>query len=193
MPTRRQERVAKRVMQELVEATRDLKNVDLGFLTLTRCEISQDLRHANVFVSVFGDDAARDRTLALLRNNANRLKTMIARPLGTKVVPALHFEMDETIANADKMSRLIKDARATDANQEPMTEEEAAAFAAAASGRAGTGTKAADAEQDPFDAARMEVEEEILDDGAFDDDDPDWKPIDLDGLPEDDGEEPPLT
>ncbi len=180
MPTRRQERVAKRVMQELVEATRDLKNVDLGFLTLTRCEISQDLRHANVFVSVFGDDAARDRTLALLRNNANRLKTMIARPLGTKVVPALHFEMDETIANADKMSRLIKDARATDANQEPMTEEEIAAFTGSNAGKPAPSV-AAEA-LDPFEAARMDVEEEILPE----DDDPAWKPINLDALPDDD-------
>ncbi len=171
-------------MQELVDATRDLKNADLGFLTLTRCEVSQDLRHAKVFISVFGREGEQEKTLALLRQNANRLKTMIARPLGTKTVPSLHFEVDETIANADSMSRLIKEARATDANQEPMTEEELRAFAAARSGKPlPSGVSAESVPADPFDAARQDVEEEILDD-AFADDDPAWKPVNLDELPE---------
>ena len=178
MVTRRQERVSKRIMQELVEATRDLKNVELGFLTITRCEVSPDLRHAKVFVSVFGREGEQEKTLAALRNNANRLKTMIARPLGTKTVPSLHFEIDESIATADRMSRLIKDARATDANQEPMTEEELAAFAGSNIGKPAAAVAVEGI--DPFDAARLEVEEEILDD-----DDPDWKPINLDALPDD--------
>lgn len=191
MPTRRQERVAKRVMQELVDALRDLKYVDLGFITITRCEIAPDLRHAKVFVSVFGDDERREKSLNILKGNANKLKSMIARPLGTKVVPTLHFEFDETIANADMMSRLIRDARATDANQEPMTEEEMAAFVG---GNAGKGGVAAGASADPFDAARIEVEEEVLgddfdsDDDGFDDD-PDWKPIDLSELPDDEDDD----
>ena len=182
MATRRQERVAKRIMQELVEATRDLKNVDLGFLTITRCEASPDLRHAKVFVSVFGEEGEQERTLALLRNNANRLKTMIARPLGTKTVPSLHFEIDESIATADKMSRLIKDARATDANQEPMTEEEIAAFVGSNAGK--PASSVAVEALDPFEAARMDVEEEILPEEDFADD-PAWKPINLDALPDD--------
>ena len=192
MPTRRQERVGKRVTQELVDALRDLKNVDLGFITVTRCEVSPDLRHAKVFVSVFGDEKRQEKTLNLLKNNANKLKSMIARPLATKVVPSLHFEFDETIAHADEMSRLIRDARATDANQEPMTEEEIAAYTGANTGKGGAFAPVAGA-ADPFDAARMDVEEEVLGDDFGDDgmdDDPDWTPIDLDELPDDDdGEE----
>jgi ribosome-binding factor A len=190
MPTRRQERVSKRITQELVEATRDLKNsAELGFLTFTRCEVSQDLRHAKVFISVFGKEGEQDRTLALLRRDANKLKTMIARPLGTKTVPSLHFEIDDTVANADMMNRLIKDARATDANQEPMSEEEAAAFAAARLGKTFAPAGVSPEGVDPFDAARMDVEEEVLgeDDASdFGDDDPDWKPVNLDELPDDD-------
>ncbi len=187
MPTRRQERVAKRIVQELVEALRDLKNVDLGFVTLTRCEASPDLRHAKVFVSVWGDDETRDRTLETLRRNASKLKGMIGRPLGTRVVPTLHFEIDASIANAAEMSRLIRDARSTDKNQEPLTPEEAAALTAAAAGAGGrfAGEDAPEA-GDVFDAARMDVEEELFGDAG--DDDPDWKPINLDELPEDEEE-----
>lgn len=189
MPTRRQERVAKRVMQELVEAVRDLKYVDLGFITITRCEISPDLRHAKVFVSVWGDEERQEKTLNILRQNATRLKSIIGRPLGTKVVPSLHFEFDDTIATTDEMSRLIRDARATDSNPEPMTEEEAAALAGTNAGKGGRFELSED--MDPFEAARLDVEEELLGDGYDEgmDDDPDWRPINLDELPDDGDEE----
>lgn len=182
MPSRRQERVSKRVMQELVEAFRDLKNADLGFITVTKCEVSPDLRHAKVFVTVYGDEDRRRRTLDTLKHNASRLKGMIGRPLGTKVVPTLHFEFDESVANADYMSRLIRDARQTDSDPTPLTAEEAEALTAAADkGNAGVERFVP---TDAFDEARMDVEEELF--GDEDDDDPDWRPINLDELPDDD-------
>lgn len=185
MPSRRQERVQKRIIQETVEALRNLKHVKLGFVTITRCEVSPDLRHAKIFISVFGSEEERARTLQLIRNNAPKLRGMIARPLGTKVTPQLHFEFDDSIATADHMSRLIHDARQTDANPEPLTPEEAAALMA--EGR-GDGKKrddlpAADIVDatDLFEAARRDVEDELFDD----EDDPEWRPINLDELPDD--------
>lgn len=185
MPSRRQERVAKRVMQELVDAFRNLKYDNLGFITVTRCEVSPDLRHAKVFVSIWGDDREQERSLSLLRQNASRLRGMIGRPLGTKVIPSLHFEFDDQIATADEMSRLIRDARATDANPTPLTPEERDAMIAARD----TGKrKERDAVGDVFDEARMDVEDELFGDDD-NDDDPDWRPINLDELPDDDDDE----
>jgi len=186
MPSRRQERVSKRIVQELVEALRNLKNTELGFITVTRCEVSPDLRHAKVFVSVWGEDDKRGKTMEELRRNASRLKGMIGRPLGTKVVPTLHFEFDDTVANADHMSRLIRDARQTDANPDPLTPEEIEAMTAAKADRgkfAGGGAPDGD---DLFDAARMDVEEELFGDDM---DDPEWRPINLDELPDDGDDE----
>ncbi len=198
MPTRRQERIGKRIMQELVEALRDLKNVDLGFITITRCEVSPDLHHAKVFVSVFGEEEEREKTLEMLRRNASRLRGMISRPLGTKVVPGLSFENDETIAKAAEMSMLIRQARGTDANPTPLTDAEAEALrlAGAKGGRRVEGGDEEEFEaEDVFARARSEVEEELLGDEAGRDDeeeefqdeaetDKSWKPIDLDALPE---------
>ncbi len=188
MPSRRQERVGKRVMQELVDAFRDLKNVNLGFLTLTKCEMSPDLRHAKVLVSIFGTNEEKERGLALLKRNASKLRGMIGRPLGLKMTPDLHFEFDESLATADRISRLIRDARSTDMHPEPLTEEELAALQAAGA-PAGTGGKFArrrrddEVDVDEFDEARRDVEDELLDN---EDDDPDWRPINLDELPDDD-------
>ena len=187
MPSRRQERVSKRIMQELVEAFRNLKNADLGFITLTKCEISPDLRHAKVFVSVWGDEEKQGATLKELRRHASKLKGMIGRPLGIKVVPDLHFEFDESIANADRISRLIRDARQTDSNPEPLTPEEIAAMTAAGAGKGSR--EAAPEGDDAFDAARMDVEEELFGEASEEeDDDPNWRPINLDELPDDEDE-----
>lgn len=182
MPTRRQERVSKRIMQELVDAFRNLKNADLGFITITRCEVSPDLRHAKVFISVFGDDKRIEKTLGELRQNATRLKGLIGRPLGTKVIPTLHFEYDDAIASADAMSRLIRDARSTDSNPTPLTPEEVLELAG---GKTPERQSAGRVGGDLFEQARMDVEEDLL--GG--DEDPDWRPINLDELPEDEDED----
>lgn len=188
MPTRRQERVAKRIIQETVEALRNLKHVKLGFITVTKCEVSPDLRHARVFLSVLGTDEERDHTLRLIHGNASRLRGMVSRPLGLKVMPQLHFELDESIATADRIGRLIRDARRTDSNPNPLTPEEAAAFAAAndkSRRSAGRPPDEGEEEFDPFEAARIEVEDELLVEDGDEEDDA-WRPIDLDELPDDD-------
>ena len=185
MPTRRQERVAKRIIRETVEALRNLKRVDLGFITVTGCEVSPDLRQATVFVSVFGDDGERERSLRLVRRNAARLRGIIGRPLGLKMTPELKFEIDESLATADRIGRLIRDARSTDANPHPLTPEEIEAMKAAGrqGGREARGGKgrppgAEAPPPDPFEAVRREVEDELLPD------DPAWRPIDLDAPPD---------
>lgn len=188
MPSRRQERVGKRVMQELVEALRNLKNVTLGFITITRCEMSPDLRHAKVLISVFGTDEEKEHTLRALKSHASKLRGMIGRPLGLKVIPDLHFEFDESVATADRISRLIREARDTDSNPEPLTPEEIAALrAVGAPDNTGKFPAARDDddEVDVFETARRDIEEELLDAGD-EDDDPSWRPINLNELPDDD-------
>ncbi len=187
MPSRRQERVSKRIIQETVEALRNLKHQKLGFVTVTRCEVSPDLRPAKIFISVFCSEEARERPLHIIRNNAYRLRGMIGRPLAMKMTPQLHFEFDDTVETADRMSRLITDARKTDSNPKPLSPEEAAELAAQ-SKNLGKRKKvfeedAAEAEEelDPFEEARLDVEDELLSDAA---DDAAWKPIKLDELPE---------
>lgn len=183
MATRRQERVAKRVVQELTEAFRNLKHVNLGFITVTKCEMSPDLRHAKVFVSVWGDEDEQKRNLHILHQYAGRLRGMIGRPLGLKVLPDLHFAFDESLATADQISRLIRDARSTNPNPEPLTPEEEAELLAKA-GSIGEAAREVMPE-DPFEAVRLDVEDELLDV----EDDPTWRPVNLDELPDDDEDE----
>lgn len=194
MPSRRQERVAKRIVKEVVDAFREIKDgAKLGFVTVTGCEVSPDLRHAKVLLSVFGTEEDKVRNLTLVRRNASRLRGLVGRGLGLKMTPELHFEIDESIENADRMSRLISEARSTDANPNPLTPEEREEILAGMAKKGGHGGQdAGDGEdeaarelRDAFETARREVEEELFDDL---DDDPNWKPVDLDKLPDDEDE-----
>jgi ribosome-binding factor A len=168
MPTRRQERVGKRIIQELVDAFHNLKHVDLGFLTITGCLVSPDFRYAKIEVSVYGEESDKTRVLEELTRNASRLRRMIGRPLGLKVVPELSFELDSSLETAARISRLIREARLTDANPDPLPSEAVPSPAPIV------------LEVEPFEAARKIVEAELLDS----DDDPAWRPINLDALPD---------
>ena len=175
MPTRRQERVGKRIIQELVDAFRNLKHVDLGFLTVTGCEVSPDFRYARVGVSVYGEDGDKRRVMEELARNAPRLRRMIGRPLGLKAIPELSFELDSSLETADRISRLIREARLTDANPHSLPPEAVEI--------------AAPAGIEPFEAVREAVEAELLPSDAEGlDDDPAWRPINLDALPDGEAE-----
>lgn len=114
MPSRRQERVNGRIVQEVSEAVRELKDPRIGFVTITRAEVSPDLRHASIFVSVLGEQEQIDASMEGLLNSAKHIRKTIGAGLSMKYTPELHFKYDHNIHYADNMSRLIAEARATD-------------------------------------------------------------------------------
>ena len=84
-----------------------LKDPRIGFVTVTAVETSPDLRHARVFVSVLGDAADRDRTLAGLTSSHGLLQAEIARELRMKRTPTLEFVYDESIDRGMRITELL--------------------------------------------------------------------------------------
>lgn len=126
--SRRTERVAERIRQELSLEIRKLKDPDIGFVTVTNVEVSPDLEHAWVDVSVLtsldgvsptgeaGDDAAAGATLTALRRAAGYLQHRIGGALKTRTTPELRFRLDRSAERQAEMSDLIRQARSTDAD-----------------------------------------------------------------------------
>lgn len=189
MPSRRQERVAKRVIEETTEALRMIKDPRLGFVTVTSCEVSPDLRHAKIGVSVLGSDEEKVRSLGIIKNFASRMRGKVGRSLGLKATPDLHFALDSSVETADSIGSLIRNARMTDANPEDLSAEEQAAFIASMAQKAKHPAKPADDDGDAWfgdedewfgngdedSAGDDEATEEEQEDDA---DDPDWRPVD---------------
>lgn len=116
----RQEKVQEQLVHEISELIhRELRDPRLGFVTLTGAEISRDLRHAKVFVSVLGDEDARNRSLAALNSAAGMLRGEFARRAHLRVAPELEFRYDEGIARGQKIFELL---HAVEADLKPHPE-----------------------------------------------------------------------
>jgi ribosome-binding factor A len=79
----------------------------IGFVTLTSVETSPDLRVARVYVSVLGDETAREETLAGLESAHGLLQQAIASELRLKRTPTLQFVFDESIDRGMRISELL--------------------------------------------------------------------------------------
>ena len=87
-----------------------LKDPRIGFVTVTGVETSPDLRNARVYVSVLGDDAARDDAIAGLRHSRGFLQAQLGAQLHMKRTPHLDFVYDHTGERAARLTRLIDEA-----------------------------------------------------------------------------------
>lgn len=105
--TDRMRRVNEAVRHVLSEALPELKDPRIGFVTVTGVETSPDLRHARVFVSVFGPERKRQATLDGLEAAHGVLQARIARELRLKRTPQLAFEYDRSVEEGVRMSKLI--------------------------------------------------------------------------------------
>jgi ribosome-binding factor A len=85
----------------------ELKDPRIGFVTITGVETAPDLRHATVFVSVLGNEKAREKSLQGLAAAHGTLQARLARELRMKRTPQLTFEYDPTVERGVRMTKLI--------------------------------------------------------------------------------------
>jgi ribosome-binding factor A len=87
--------------------SKDLRDPRVGFVTVTQVKTSPDLRHARVFVSVLGDEAARVDSLAGLQSAHGYLQARVASELRLKHTPTLTFQYDDSVDRGMRISELI--------------------------------------------------------------------------------------
>jgi ribosome-binding factor A len=87
----------------------------VGFVTVTAAEVSPDLRHARVYVSVLGSDTEKQATFDGLDSVASHLRSRLARQLQLRVAPEIQFKEDDTIARAARIESLLADVKKQDA------------------------------------------------------------------------------
>jgi ribosome-binding factor A len=108
MPAERMRRVNE-VMREVIGSAivTELEDPRIGFVTVTSVETSPDLRSARVHVSVLGDEAERDATLAGLSSSHGVLQAAVAREMRIKRTPTLSFHYDEAPERGVRVWRLL--------------------------------------------------------------------------------------
>ena len=81
----------------------------IGFITLTRVQVSPDLQLARVFYTSLGDPKARKETAKALGRATPFLRRQIGGALRLRRVPELEFRFDESIENQDRIERILRD------------------------------------------------------------------------------------
>jgi ribosome-binding factor A len=109
----RSDRVAAAMREEIATfLANDVKDPRiLGLVTVTAVEVSRDLRHAKVFVSVLGSDSQRAATFEGLDAVAGHLRGRVGRALRLRVAPEFEFKNDESIAHAAHIEQLLAQVR----------------------------------------------------------------------------------
>ena len=109
MEFKRAVRVAERIQRELSDLVlKKLNDPRIGFVTFTEVRVSDDLRNATVFVSVFGDDKKKKDSMEGLNSALPFLQKEVFKRLDIKVSPRLYFRLDDTLDKASKIEALLK-------------------------------------------------------------------------------------
>jgi ribosome-binding factor A len=120
----RPERVADQIRTEIAQLlTRDVHDPGIGFVTLTRVQVSGDLQQARVFYTALGDDAARRNTARALDRAAPFLRRRIGSRLRLRRVPELRFTYDDSIAGQDRVERILSELHDAAPPAEPHEDE----------------------------------------------------------------------
>jgi ribosome-binding factor A len=85
----------------------DLHDPRVGFVTVTAVKTSPDLRHARVYVSVLGDEAARAASLEGLQSAHGFLQSRVAAAVRLKHTPTLTFDYDDTVDHGMRIHELL--------------------------------------------------------------------------------------
>ncbi len=130
MATRRQEKVARVVKETVSEAiAHHLSDPRIeGFVSVTRVEMSPDLRNANVFLSIFGkNEVSQSKTFTAITHAKSRIQSMVAGNLQSKFCPVLHIYRDEkfkkTIETMNLIDKAVNELEKRD-GEEDLDEEE---------------------------------------------------------------------
>ena len=109
-------RAQESVKEVLSDTIQTLKDPRIGFVTVTAVRLSADLRHARVFVSIYGTPEEREESIDGLRSARPYLRSELGRQIRMKYTPELTIALDDVPQKAERVENLLREiAREEDA------------------------------------------------------------------------------
>lgn len=90
----------------------ELKDPRVKGVTVTRTEVSGDLQHAKVFISVMGTEKQQQLAMYGLEHAAGFIQSKVAKQLATRFVPVIQFVLDHGIKKSVEISRILAEENA---------------------------------------------------------------------------------
>jgi ribosome-binding factor A len=107
----RPQRVGDQIREELsaMLARGEVHDPKIGFITLTRVQVTSDLQIARVYYTSLGNPAARKDTQKALDRATPFLRRQIGSRVQLRRVPELEFRFDESIAHQDRIEQILQE------------------------------------------------------------------------------------
>ena len=96
----------------------------IGFITLTRVQVSSDLQMARVFYTSLGDAKARTETAKALTRATPFFRRALGDRMRLRRVPEVVFQFDEAIGHQDRVEQILRDLHEEDAKRNVPTDDE---------------------------------------------------------------------
>ncbi|MGX0165184.1 ribosome-binding factor A [Staphylococcus capitis] len=110
MSNMRAERVGEQMKKEIMDIVNNkVKDPRVGFLTITDVELTNDLSHAKVYLTVLGSNKEIDNTFKALEKAKGFIKSELGSRMRLRIIPDLTFEYDKSIEYGNKIERMIQD------------------------------------------------------------------------------------
>lgn len=108
-PYKRSVRIGDLIKEEVSDIiTNKIKHKTLGFMTVTGAKVSDDLRHATVYISTLNIEDSH-KVVKKLNSSASFIKGELGRRLTMRYVPSVEFKIDESIEYGMKIDKLLGD------------------------------------------------------------------------------------
>jgi len=104
----------------------ELQDPRVKGVTVTRAEVSGDLQHAKIYVSLMGSESEQKLTMHGLKHATGFVQSKLAKRLQTRFTPMVQFVIDDGVKKSLEMTRLINEALGPDVNT-PSAEQESSA------------------------------------------------------------------
>jgi ribosome-binding factor A len=92
----------------------DIKDPRMGFVTVVRCEITQDMKQCKVFVSIIGDRHVARQSMDALKSAARFIRGELGHAVDLRYTPELLFVEDRTTERAIALSKTLEKAKVVD-------------------------------------------------------------------------------
>ncbi|MBO5733525.1 MAG: 30S ribosome-binding factor RbfA [Clostridia bacterium] len=109
MATNRINRINEEVRREMSDILRDLKDPRIPMMTsVVSVSVTQDLRYATVYVSIFGDAEVKKNALVALKNSAGFVRRELGHRLNLRYTPEIIYKSDDSIEHGARINELLK-------------------------------------------------------------------------------------
>ncbi len=121
----RHEKVAAALKKEISSIIHDeLKDPRLGFITITRVELTVDLRYAKIFFSVFGKEQDHVKTEKALESAAGFIRKLVAQRIQLRFAPEIIFREDKSTEYSVRIQEVLDEISDMDSVDEKRGIEE---------------------------------------------------------------------